>query len=218
MSIKAVVFDAFGTLVRIADDRSRPYLRLLKALESEFGRVSNGVADRRWIMTTNVPFEDVPAKLGFPNPSNMNILLHDLEREKTSITLYNDVIEGLSSLHKQGIKIGVCSNLATPYCEPVRQQLCGIVTRYTMSCEVGFIKPDPEIYNRARIKVDLNDAKDILFVGDSYSMDVEGPQTYGMDAIYLQRVKKHPFRAFDRVPRDITYVSEYVRYHNIHNA
>lgn len=216
MSIKAVVFDAFGTLVRIADDRKRPYLRLLKALESQYGRVSDGVADRRWIMTNNVPFDHVPKALGFPNPSNMNELISDLEREKSSITLYSDVIEGLSGIHKQGIKIGVCSNLATPYCDPVRQQLGGLVTRYAMSCEVGFMKPDWEMYNRARIKVDLDSAAEILFVGDSMHCDVAGPKVYGMDAIHLQRVHQFPGKV-DRVPRDVTYVSDYVRYHNIHN-
>lgn len=216
MSIKVVVFDAFGTLVQITDTPNRPYLQLLQALELQYGRISDGKADRRWIMTNNVSFEDVPKALGFPNPSNMSQLISDLEREKSSITLYSDVVAGLIELLRQGIKIGVCSNLATPYCEPVRRLLAGLVTRYTMSCEVGFMKPDWDIYDRARIKADLDSAAEMLFVGDNQHCDFAGPKVYGMDAIHLQRVHQFPGK-IDRVPRDITFVSEYVRYHNIHN-
>lgn len=55
-----------------------------------------------------------------------------------------------------------------------------------MSYEVGFIKPEPEMYktitDAARVE-----PGECLFVGDTYLADYEGPQKCGMRALHLVR-------------------------------
>lgn len=55
-----------------------------------------------------------------------------------------------------------------------------------MSYEVGFIKPEPEIYRAVTEIVQVAPAE-CLFVGDNLLADYEGPRQFGMRALHVVR-------------------------------
>jgi len=82
--------------------------------------------------------------------------------------------------------VAVCSNLAFEYGPAVRRLLPEL-DAYVFSFEVGAKKPDGVIY--AATCDALNCAPDeVIFIGDSKRCDVYGPQTFGMQARWVDRV------------------------------
>lgn len=57
----------------------------------------------------------------------------------------------------------------------------------TVSAEVKFQKPEPEIFYIAMESVGVENASRCLMVGDSLYADVQGPQNVGMKACWYQR-------------------------------
>ncbi len=183
-SIRAVVFDVFGTLAEIGE-RRRPYLRLMK-LAAAAGRKPQP-DDAAKIMSTDADIFGIADSLGLKLSAEMRAEIEqDLAIELASISLFPEVPATLEALRRQGVKIGLCSNLAKPYAAPVLALLPFELDAYAWSFEVGAIKPDPAIYRSVCDRLDLP-PEQILFVGDTYAADCEGPREYGMRAIQLTR-------------------------------
>lgn len=181
--IKAIVFDAYGTLVTIQDAR-RPYKRLLEALGNA-GRVPGG-DDAARIMSSACAFSHVPRLLGTTlAEAQMAALERDLQAELRSISLFPDVTGSLAALRRAGFKLAVCSNLAQPYAAPIKKLLPEL-DAYAWSFEIGAIKPDPKIYHEVAAMLQL-ETREILFVGDSIQSDYLGPQKIGMRSLHLAR-------------------------------
>lgn len=119
----------------------------------------------------------------------------DLRIELASIEPFPEANSVLLRLRERGFRIGLCSNLATPYAEPLRTRLPIQLDAYAWSFEVGAIKPDPKIYRSICNALALA-PENILFVGDTYIADVEGPRAFGMQAIHLARDDRSPDDSF----------------------
>ena len=178
---RAICFDAFGTLVQI-DKKRHPYRRVLDAL-SEPARKE--LAPQ--LMRKDFQFEEVLkiAKIGQDNPLYQS-LLRDLAEEQSSINMRPKTANILSQILKENIPIGLCSNLATPYASPLLSALSknvreALENTTVFSFEVGYQKPEPQIYQIVCDKFQL-EPKDVLFVGDSIQNDVEGPAAFGMSS------------------------------------
>jgi len=81
--------------------------------------------------------------------------------------------------------------------------LDSVVDHVVASVAVGWRKPHPAIFEAA-----LRDrgaaAGDVVFVGDSWEADVEGPRRIGMHAIYVGRPSAlHPSSSLGDLPRFI---------------
>jgi len=97
-------------------------------------------------MTHGHRLEDTAAVFGIKLSSAQLTELQDaLELELKSVRLFNDALPAIELLRARGIKIGVCSNLSSPYCLVVRRLLPGL-DAYALSSELSLMKPDPEIY------------------------------------------------------------------------
>tara|TARA_R110001599_G_scaffold159052_2_gene346311 strand:+ start:123520 stop:123912 length:393 start_codon:yes stop_codon:yes gene_type:complete len=109
-AIKAIVFDAYGTLVIIRDPR-RPYKKLLEALRQ--GGRAPGEEDAARIMSTACAFSEIPRLLGTElADAEIAALERDLQAELASIGLFPEVARSVAALRAAGFKIAVCSNLA----------------------------------------------------------------------------------------------------------
>lgn len=182
-AIKAVVFDVFGTLVRITE-RRRPYRRLQDLL-LQHGRCRTQ-EDATTFMTVDLDFSEVPAYFGCPLPvESLAPLREDLDAELRSISLFADVEAVISVLKKSGCKLALCSNLAKPYAAPVRGLLPGLDV-YMWSFEAGAVKPDPRIYDRLCSTLGCKPGS-VLMVGDTLEADCDGPIAFGMRALHLNR-------------------------------
>lgn len=178
-----IIFDVFGTLVKIGERRS-PYRKLIKWLK-ENGRQPKP-DDAKFIMSQNLSFTELVKLLGINIPDQLlQELEHDLNDELQSIVLYEDTLSTLEELKELGFRLALCSNLAMPYGKVVSSLLPNIDT-YAWSYEVGAIKPESQIYQYLIDQLECRD-KDVLFIGDTPLADYSGPNEFGMSARLIDR-------------------------------
>lgn len=174
--IRAVCFDAFGTLVEITDKR-RPFRALLR------GGVRGITAEE--VLTRPLGLREVAAGIGHElGEGGLAELERDLQAECASVRLRPGIAEIWRSLRNRGLRIGVCSNLALPYGDPLLSALPELPDAVILSYDVGLIKPDPAIFRRVCDRLGHQPAE-ILFVGDTPSADIEGPRAIGMPAMLI---------------------------------
>lgn len=86
-------------------------------------------------------------------------------------------------------RLGIVSNFAIPECVKdllEREQLGQFFEVIIISGAVNKRKPDPEIFNLALQKMQL-DPVDVAFVGDTVDADVKGAKDAGMKSVYIDR-------------------------------
>ncbi|MBI0393485.1 HAD family hydrolase [Acinetobacter bereziniae] len=184
---KVIVFDAFGTLVKIGTSRS-PYRKLMKWLKDNGRKPST--KDASIIMSNPVDIAQLAMLFGEKIPTQ---LLHeindDLLFELSTIELYKDTTSTLQILKEHGFKIALCSNLAMPYGEQLKKLLPNVFDALFLSYEIGAIKPEENIYEVIKTYFSC-EMSEILFIGDHPVLDVEKPISLGMDARLIQRHNK----------------------------
>lgn len=90
-------------------------------------------------------------------------------------------------LRGQGLKLAVCSNLASPYGMVIRHTLPDYPDVEVLSYKVGAIKPEPAIYGHVIDGLKVVPEK-VLFVGDTVKTDIEGPRAAGMKALHVDEL------------------------------
>lgn len=181
---KVIIFDAFGTLVKIKTGRS-PYRKLMIWLK-ENGRKPHP-DDAKFIMSNNANIQKLAELFGYVIPKQLlNEIQDSIQEELKTIELYKDTIATLQTLKIRGYKIAICSNLATPYGEQIKQLLPDLFDFIVFSYEVGHIKPEQQIYEmiQAHFKCEM---KEMLFIGDHPVLDVEKPISLRMNARLIDR-------------------------------
>ncbi len=105
---------------------------------------------------------------------------------------YDDAAEVLTSLRAEGVVVAVCSNWDWDLAEAVAEAgLTDHVDVLISSAWVGARKPHTRIYARALDELGL--APDaVLFVGDTWNCDVDGPLAHGMRPVYVRRSHREP--------------------------
>jgi putative hydrolase of the HAD superfamily len=116
--------------------------------------------------------------------------LYDRFAEADAWRVFPDVRPALEALAAQGIRLGVISNWD--------ERLPGLLLRLRLhdyfetlaiSCEVGFPKPSPVIFEHAAAKLGLPAAA-ILHVGDNVELDVRGARAAGFEAMRVERGRR----------------------------
>lgn len=192
--ISAVVFDAFGTIVRIGQ-RTNPYSALLR--EGRRQRVALAPDSTNFVMTANLSFDHVADHLQIElSSSKRDEMNHALGKELASIELYPDALEAIDLLQEVGVVIGICSNLAQPY-GPVVRKAFPQVQSHAFSYELGVMKPDPRIYlsicrelgvEARHTEFERTREKDrVVMIGDSRKCDRDGPRAVGIEGYHLDR-------------------------------
>lgn len=139
--IKAIFFDAFGTLCEIREKRN-PYKPILKAWPS-------GVADAYQALMTR---DSSPAELASEvacTPEAILKMEEGIAAEVASMSLYPEVPALLETIKQRGLKWAIVSNLATPYAEPLLKLLPFAPNACAWSFAVGYRKPEEGIYRHA---------------------------------------------------------------------
>jgi putative hydrolase of the HAD superfamily len=196
--ILAVTFDAGGTLIEPFPSVGHVYAGVAAqhgleidpaALNRQFAvawrsRNNFGYSLAEWAGLVDSTFagltEVIPSRTFFQK-------LYERFAEPDVWRIYDDVRPTLEFLGERGIRLGVISN----WDERLRPLLRALgLSDYfetmTVSIEVGFRKPAPEIFQRAASELGLPASK-ILHIGDSASEDVEGASQSGMKSLLLSR-------------------------------
>ena len=184
-NIQAVVFDLYGTLMYLADE-TKPYIRLFK----DIGLQTSGGFKQACKIALTEDFdniEDLVKRIKPDTQINLKPYQQELEKEIASAKLYPESREVLEELRKKNIKLGLISNLASPYKEQFFELgLNEYFNEVLFSCDVGLRKPDLKIYKKMIRNLNINPAQ-VLMTGDNVSADVDGPKSIGMNAIHLDR-------------------------------
>ena len=174
--IEIVVFDVFGTLFEITDRRN-PFAYVKREMDP-----GKATRFRRLAMTTTMTLSEIDAELqSGMTAADLARAQTEIVHEVTATRLRPGVARVLSALP---IPYALCSNLSVDYvaalsaCPEIKPEF------RILSCHVGCMKPDPEIYDLV-IRSAGVPAGRILFVGDTPAADIEGPRAAGMRAIHI---------------------------------
>jgi len=209
MAIKAIFFDAAGTLIKPARRVGETYTVLARKYGIEVSAAE--IAERFRLCFHSAP------PLAFPGAPAARI--EDLERawwkdlvrrifepwdgfqrfegyfaelfayfaKPDAWTLYPEVAETLSALEKRGMVLSVISNFDS--------RLIGILEglgaahwfeHIFVSSRVGYAKPDRQIFHTALERHSLK-AGDALHVGDSEEKDLHGANKAGLKGVLVER-------------------------------
>jgi FMN phosphatase YigB (HAD superfamily) len=97
-------------------------------------------------------------------------------------------VEALETLD---LPIGIISNWDKTLRKKLHSLFSFKIDRLIISSEQGVRKPDAEIYMRAIRGLKLSEAE-IMYVGDSISLDMEPAKEIGLRAVLLDRLDIHP--------------------------
>ena len=209
MTLKAIFFDAAGTLIRTARPVGKSYALMAKSYGLEV--LPPEIAERFGVCFTSAP------PLAFPQTKAMK--LEDLERawwkelvrrvfepfgmfsrfddyfselfryfgRADAWSLYPETAETLSALKKRGLILVVISNFDS--------RLLGILDglgiaswfdSVVLSSRTGYAKPAPEIFQTA-LKLYGLKAEEALHIGDSPDKDAAGASSAGLTGVLLNR-------------------------------
>lgn len=190
-----VIFDVFGTLIRIENKRD-PYLHLLR-----YGR-GQGVSPSReqleMLMTHELDWKEAADVLGIHvDYVKLRALDRLLQEELESMTLYPDSQPAIELLQAAGIKIALCSNLASGYGPAVRALLPGL-DGYGFSYLAGVTKPNPIIYRSVCRDLGVEPGQQmwgdrVFMIGDSIRCDRDGAKAAGIAGFHLSRTGRGDF-------------------------
>jgi putative hydrolase of the HAD superfamily len=203
-AIKAVVFDLYKTLISEPQGKGiSPY----RNLYSQLGLPEEDYLTARRIFMTEYlgSFEAVAERL-VPGARIDTAECHRLYEEAVAaIALYPEVELVLDELKKRGLLVGLISNLSTLFKRPFFELgLADYFDQIVFSFEVGFVKPNSEIYRIMIRRLGLR-PEEIIMTGDQYSKDVDAPRLAGMQAVHLDRSGKSP----GSIP-DLTHIFQYL--------
>lgn len=181
--VKAVIFDAFGTVLKIQRG-SHPYRQILRQGRAQGRRVR--AEDAKVIMTNPLRLREAAEHFGIMVPEDDLIRIQiALDDELQAIEPYEDAITAVQVLKSAGIKVAICSNLAMPYSTAI-ERLFPDLDAYGYSFAIGALKPHPRIYQTVLDQLGVA-PDETWMIGDSQRCDRDGPTASGIKGHYLAR-------------------------------
>jgi len=113
------------------------------------------------------------------------------ERMGQALQMVDDkIIRTITEIHNQGVKIGLISNADKIDRKSWEESpLSKIFDDAVFSCDVGYLKPDVEIYNLAMKRMNVK-AGQAVFVGDGGSDELTGAKNAGMITVFTEYLEK----------------------------
>jgi len=199
---KAVTFDVGGTLIQPWPSVGRVYAEVAaehgvknlspEKLNKKFAtawRARKNFQHTRedWAEMVDQTFagfcEPRPSQTFFP-------AIYQRFAEVGAWRMYDDVLPALDALASKDIPLAVISNWDARLRPLLRQfRLNRYFEIIVVSCEVGFAKPSPVIFEHAAKKLGIA-PEHLVHVGDSAQEDVAGAKAAGVGALLIDRDKK----------------------------
>jgi len=211
MTIKAVLFDLFDTLIIIRknpDFNSPSFMRMYKFLSENgvdvpldrFREAYNEARDELYAKADpnleephfNIRIALTLKILGYNYAASSRLVTSasaEFCREFMKYVYLDEDAEPLLRSLYGKYKLGIVSNYAIPECafELIKTYgLEGLFNVVVVSGAVNKRKPSPEIFNRTLNALGVS-AAETVFVGDTMDADIEGAKAVGMKAVYLKR-------------------------------
>jgi len=123
-------------------------------------------------------------------PDDAELLVEELYTATKSFRLeaYPEVPGVLTELRARGLIVAVCSNWDWNLDRAMSQAgLDGLVDVLVTSARAGARKPHRRIFQYTLDAAGVEDPSEVVFVGDSWEPDVEGPTAMGMRPVHVWR-------------------------------
>ena len=106
-----------------------------------------------------------------------------MERLYRNTTPYDGVRKTFERIKAKGLKTGVLTDFPL-YSKLESLGISDLVDFSASSDDIGFLKPDTHCFEYLLYNLKM-EPKDVLYVGDSYSKDIEGAHDAGIDAVLV---------------------------------
>jgi putative hydrolase of the HAD superfamily len=208
---KAILFDwAYSLVDLVCEDDRAAFLKVKEFLEnkmvvlpefevlfSDYQEIFYGLIKESRITHREANFETVLRYIFFKH----GVEIDNLTTYEEILTVYYEVIHGvrkiypdvvgtLDQLYQAGVRMGIVSNTTNPSFIKEEELRLTELDKYfefaVYSSNVPYRKPHPSIYEGVVTRLQIN-VDEVLFVGDDLIMDVQGPQSIGMSAAWLNR-------------------------------
>ncbi|MFH1589565.1 MAG: HAD family hydrolase [archaeon] len=202
--IKAVIFDLWNTLIEPTDDYHT--MKTMKKLFDIPDKVYHEKV-KKGLMTNKL--ETMDEILGYmkkefnirePRYDDIQEIKKVIKRDSEKVRPYYDAKKTLQDLKAAGIKTALISNAASFHKSPLYDfGLDKYFDHVIFSCDVGYWKPDPEIYQLALNKLGVSAYRTIM-TGDHVKKDYWVPSRMDIKGIHLNRELtkeyNHPIRGY----------------------
>ncbi|MFH1926223.1 MAG: HAD-IIIA family hydrolase [Chloroflexota bacterium] len=208
--IKAVFFDLYHTLLGYDPPREELQAEALKDfgievnsesllhplvvadeyIYREHARVSLGQRSKEEQMAVWAQYERILLREADIEADDQLImgLLGKMREFELKQVLFDDVLPTLNELKKQGLTLGLISNVDQDITTLLDNLgLTALLQVVVTSQDTGFNKPSPEIFQEAVKRAGVR-ANEALYVGDQYQIDVVGANRAGMKGILIDRI------------------------------
>lgn len=178
--IKAVIFDAIGTLVNMASPIPEYEDVITLAEDADVGLSLNDF----YLNDTSLN-DTIPEGSLSHHWESISMIEDELEKKLKGARLYADTSASLDRLREMGLKIGVCANTTHEQAKRLRFLLPD-VDCMVLSNEFGVMKPDHRAFAEA-CKLLRVSPDEVLMIGSSYTEDYLPATAMGMIATHLVR-------------------------------
>ena len=210
---KAVFFDVGGTLLRVEPsvgdvyaNYARPFgfqgsaeelNQLFQKEWSNFGGIEslgkNSGEQEEKNFWKKLVFQVFEHSGGLENYEGYFEIIYKAFERKEHWHVFDDVISSglLRKLKQSGATLGVISNWDSRLHTILESTgLAGYFDFILASAEVGSAKPDKNIFFEA-IRISKGSLQEACHIGDDIRADIQGANSIGMEAILIDRNKKH---------------------------
>lgn len=208
--IEAVTFDVGGTLIEPLPSVGDIYAQVaarhsikgpdIATLNKQFGAAWKAKGDFDY--SKESWFELIAKSFGVKRAKLADEFLEDLYQrfaEPDVWKIHEDVMPAWDELASRGINIGIVSNWDERLRPLLRKlKLVSYLDTITISCEIGFTKPSPVIFEQALKDLGVP-APAALHVGDNRREDLGGAEQAGMQSLLLNRSGKGDIRSLREV-------------------
>jgi putative hydrolase of the HAD superfamily len=215
MAVRAVLFDFYGTLARdtesfdigeVLADRGYALPEHLREIwwSGDVDGIEHGAESQSRDHYVAWQQERLLGMLAAADvhPGEYEAILATLHagRARRVLEAYPEAAEIVAALRERGLAVAVCSNWDWDL-EPAIAEagLAGAFDVVVSSAWAGARKPHPRIFRYTLDRLDAATGSgvqhvpaDVLFVGDTWGPDVEGPRALGMRCAYLEREQHWP--------------------------
>ncbi len=229
--MKAVFFDLYQTLVRYEPPREELQAKVLNELGieispkvihhalliadgfiyQELARLPLSKRSAKERATLYAQYQGILLKEAGVDASEQLIaaVLSKMQQFNFKLVLFDDVMPALTQLKDREVLLGLISNVErdiAPLCDELG--LSSLLKVVVTSQEVGFNKPQPEIFQEALRQAGV-EASEAIYIGDQYQIDVVGASEAGMKSILIDR--SDDFKEVTDCPR-IQSLTEVMKY------
>jgi putative hydrolase of the HAD superfamily len=194
MTIRAVIFDLFGTLVEQPPLQPvrRAMAQALGIPFAQFDLLWEGTSFERntgVFPTIEANIEHVCRSLGLRVPMEQveRAVAIRLEMTREALTPRPDALKTLAALKEAGCDLGLISN-----CTPSEPELWGetplarLINAPVFSCKVGILKPDERIFRLASQALDAH-PQECMYIADSgVQGELEAASQLGMRSVLVR--------------------------------